>query len=74
VEFAVDNIRKVQWNPEPFQRLVIPEEKRELILALAISHTTQTPGHSFDDFVLGKGRGLIMLLQYEMRLHHILGD
>lgn len=74
MELAVGNIREIQWDPEPFQRLVIPEEKKELILALAISHTTQAPGHSFDNSVLGKGRGLIMLLQYEIRLLHILGD
>jgi hypothetical protein len=67
VEFAVEDISDIQWDPEPFQRLVIPDERKELILALATSHMNQAHDPSFDDFVAGKGRGLIMLLQYEIR-------
>ena len=65
VEFAVADIGIVTWNPEPFQRLAIPERQKRLIRAAAMSHANGD-ANSFDDFVEGKGRGLVMLLQYDM--------
>ncbi len=38
-------------------------QKKQLVLALAKAHLGETSDHTFDDFVVGKGRGLIMLLQ-----------
>lgn len=40
-----------------------PSQKKQLVLALAKAHLGETSDHTFDDFVVGKGRGLIMLLQ-----------
>jgi len=37
--------------------------RKNLVLALAKAHLGETSDHTFDDFVVGKGRGLIMLLQ-----------
>lgn len=65
VEFAIADITDVTWNPEPFQRLAIPERQKRLIRAAAISHVNGN-ANNFDDFVEGKGRGLVMLLQYDM--------
>ena len=33
-------------------------------MALAEMHMDDSPDDSFDDFVSGKGRGLVVLLQY----------
>lgn len=43
--------------------LVIAKEKKDIILALTESRTGQYSGPEFDDVVVGKGRGLIVLLQ-----------
>ncbi|OCL12971.1 P-loop containing nucleoside triphosphate hydrolase protein [Glonium stellatum] len=59
LEFAVDNISDIKWNPLSFQNLAIPEDRKKLVRALAASHAKKA---QFDDFVPGKGRGLIMLL------------
>jgi hypothetical protein len=65
VEFAIADISVVTWNSEPFQRLAIPERQKRLIRSAAISHV-KGDANNFDDFVEGKGRGLVMLLQYDM--------
>ena len=62
VEFAVADITAITWNALLFDHLAIQPKKKKLILALTKSHVSQAPGPSFDDFVVGKGRGLIMLL------------
>lgn len=63
VEFAIDDISNIVWNPSSFANLAIPSQKKQLVLALAKAHLSETSDHTFDDFVVGKGRGLIMLLQ-----------
>ncbi len=50
-----------------FVRLAIPFKKKEVIQALAEAHTGQGSEHTFDDFVVGKGLGLIILLQYGLQ-------
>jgi hypothetical protein len=61
VEFAVDDITKISWNDSLWNHLAIEPRRKKLTLALTASHSQQTPGHSFDDIVIGKGRGLILL-------------
>ena len=63
-EFAVAHIEEIVWDPSPFECLVLPEKQKNIIQALAESQKikTDTP---FDDFVKGKGQGLVILLQYE---------
>ncbi len=63
VEFEVDDISDIVWNPSSFANLAIPSQERQLVLALAKAHLGETFDHTFDDFVAGKGQGLIMLLQ-----------
>lgn len=61
VEFAVDDITDISWNNSLWNHLAIQPKRKNLTLALAASHSQRTPDHSFDDIVIGKGRGLIML-------------
>ena len=64
VEFVVAYIKKVSWNPLPFEYLIIPDKQKDLVRALAESYVTPTSEGQFDDFVQGKGQGLNILLQY----------
>ncbi|KAH7374066.1 hypothetical protein BKA64DRAFT_586823 [Cadophora sp. MPI-SDFR-AT-0126] len=61
LEFAVDDITEISWNDSLWNHLAIEPKQKNLTLALAASHTQQILDHSFDDIVIGKGRGLIML-------------
>ncbi|KAL9126352.1 MAG: hypothetical protein Q9217_004582 [Psora testacea] len=63
LEFAVDDISPIVWNPSSFANLALPPQKKNLVLALAKAHLGETSDRAFDDFVVGKGRGLILLLQ-----------
>lgn len=60
MSFYIDNIQDIVWNTDAFDSLVAPQEQKDLILAFAeAQNKTQT---SFDDFIQGKGKGIIMLL------------
>ena len=71
------DIGNIDWSSLPYDGLTIPDENKEVIMALTesrIGRGDSTPsndvgerqerGALFDDFVEGKGRGLIVLLQY----------
>ncbi|KAF3911588.1 hypothetical protein ABW21_db0208481 [Orbilia brochopaga] len=60
LQFFVDDIEQVVWNTDSFSKLVLPEETKELICGLVESHITNES--HFDDFVEGKGKGLISVL------------
>ncbi|POR33773.1 26S protease regulatory subunit 4 [Tolypocladium paradoxum] len=60
MEFYIDDISDVQFNEGAFSSLVMPEEKKELILAFAQSQVKYKS--AFDDVISGKGKGIIMLL------------
>jgi hypothetical protein len=62
-EFAVRLIKDIDWNPTAFQNLEMPSIKKDIVLALAEANTMPSSTGYFDDFVAGKGRGLIVLLQ-----------
>jgi len=66
-EFAVADIKDINWNPAAFAQLAIPAKQKEVIQALAEAHTSRETEHTFDDFVVGKGLGLIILLQYGLQ-------
>jgi len=75
VEFVVDDIKDIVWNPSCFDNLAIPAAKKRVITALAKAHMSRVPDDAMDDFVVGKGQGLITLLQYGIRrlvLSHML--
>ena len=63
VEFAVAHLRDIIWDPSPFENLVLPDKQKNIIRALAESQKIETD-KSFDDFVKGKGQGLVIFLQY----------
>ncbi|KAK8189296.1 P-loop containing nucleoside triphosphate hydrolase protein [Phyllosticta capitalensis] len=50
-----------EWNTTVFDSLVMDENLKDIIYRLVKAHTSLCPG--FDDFIKGKGRGLIGLLQ-----------
>lgn len=61
-EFAVACIEDIQWSDLPFESLVIPEKKKNVLQALVRRHNPDDTDEAFDDFVEGKGKGLIILL------------
>jgi hypothetical protein len=61
-EFAVADIKEIEWSSLPFDCLSIPEEQRDVIMALVEARLDSSV--AFDDFVAGKGKGINMLLQY----------
>lgn len=109
MEFAVAGIEDIKWSSLPFKCLTIPDEHREVVLALAEArthaeagahaeadaeadteadaeadaeanadadadadtedHISQAPDVAFDDLIEGKGRGLVVLLQYGSPSH-----
>jgi hypothetical protein len=64
VEFAIADIINIEWFSQPFNCLKISDKDKEIIIALAESRTSQLLRNAFNDFVIGKGRGLNILLQY----------
>ncbi|KAH0563232.1 hypothetical protein GP486_002200 [Trichoglossum hirsutum] len=64
VEFAIAHIGDIIWDPSPFENLVLSEKEKNIIRALAESQKIKTD-KPFDDFIKGKGQGLVILLQYD---------
>jgi hypothetical protein len=65
VEFAVEHIREIVFNPGAFDSLVLPESQKTIVKALVESHSgkaanKKTPG--IDDIIRGKGKGLVAVL------------
>jgi hypothetical protein len=56
----VDQITPIKFSDNAFQSLVMPNEKKDLILAFVESQVKHK--NEFDDIIEGKGRGMIMLL------------
>ncbi|KAI9791932.1 MAG: hypothetical protein M1835_008168 [Candelina submexicana] len=67
LEFVVNDITDIVWNPSSFDNLAIPAAKKRVITALTKAHISPSSDGAIDDFVEGKGQGLITLLQYELR-------
>jgi len=61
MEFSVDGVQSFTWNDEPFTNLVLARDQKSLILSLVEAHT-QGISQGFDDFVQGKGQGLVINL------------
>ena len=58
--FSIGSVSAIEYNESAFESLVLPEDHKELILALAESQVQHRD--SFDDVIQGKGKGMIMLL------------
>ncbi|WYZ36905.1 hypothetical protein EsH8_II_000411 [Colletotrichum jinshuiense] len=59
LDFFVEEVQEITWNTTAFDKLVLPEDQKELILAFSES---QLDGSTFDDVISGKGKGIICLL------------
>jgi ATP-dependent Lon protease len=62
VSFKVDSVTEIEWQDDAFDNLVLPASQKSLIQALVQSHKGPGEEGSFDDFIQGKGRGLIINL------------
>jgi SpoVK/Ycf46/Vps4 family AAA+-type ATPase len=60
LNFFVNCVKEIKWQNDAFDRLVLPENQKELILGFTQSQ--QEHRAEFDDVIEGKGRGMIILL------------
>ncbi|KAJ4361057.1 uncharacterized protein N0V89_001626 [Didymosphaeria variabile] len=58
--FFISSVCDITWNEDAFASLVAPQEQKDLILSFAESQVKSRD--DFDDFIQGKGQGIIMLL------------
>jgi len=58
VEMDIDKVNDFEWNEEAFANLVLPPAKKTLIQALVEAHAQKRI--KFDDFISGKGQGLVI--------------
>jgi hypothetical protein len=56
----VDNIENIKWKGDLYDMLQMEPEQKEMVRGIIESHHASSS--SFDDFVPGKGRGLVFLL------------
>ncbi len=61
VEFIVERVEHFSWNDEAFEQLVIPAKNKLVLKTLVESHNAGS-SRKFDDFVTGKGHGLVINL------------
>ena len=54
-----EKIQPVTWNTDAFSNLVLPNERKELLQSLVEAHHMEL---DFDDFIKGKGHGLVINL------------
>jgi hypothetical protein len=62
VEFNVECVSNIEWDDECFNNLAVDTDRKLLITSLVKSHANQREKQRMDDFVAGKGLGLIMNL------------
>ncbi|KAK3329181.1 P-loop containing nucleoside triphosphate hydrolase protein [Apodospora peruviana] len=60
VEFRVDLLQPIKWNPDCFDSLVLDPAIKKTVRALVSTHSQKKD--SFDDIVKGKGQGLVCVL------------
>jgi hypothetical protein len=63
-EFSVSEVEEIEFSISSFGRVLIPEKQKDVILSLTSSHLVSTSDKEFGDIIDGKGRGIIILLQY----------
>jgi hypothetical protein len=71
VEFAVADIGDIKWSLSPSDFFAIPDEDKEIIVALAESRTARVPESMFDEAILSK---IHVLLRYENLDRHARRD
>lgn len=60
LHFYISNLTDIEWNDKAFESLVLPDDIKELVLAFCESQVLNRD--TFDDVIVGKGRGVIILL------------
>lgn len=60
----MESIKEITFSNAPFDMLTVPEAKKKVIKSLAESRVSTRYEGRFDDIIAGKGRGVIILLQY----------
>ncbi|KZT08231.1 P-loop containing nucleoside triphosphate hydrolase protein [Laetiporus sulphureus 93-53] len=60
-EFAIDHVETFEWNDGVFSQLVIPDQHKTILRTLVGSYNAGAAS-GFDDFVNGKGLGLVVNL------------
>lgn len=58
--FFVDFVKEIEWNHNAFDKLVLPDNTKDLLLSFVESQVENKD--TFDDVIQGKGKGIIMLL------------
>ena len=61
MEFSIDHVESFEWNNAAFDHLVIPPAQKTVLKTLVESHDAGASA-KFDDFVAGKGLGLVINL------------
>lgn len=56
----VNGISDIQWDTNAYENLQMDHERKESVRRLVSTHRTFSSG--FDDFISGKGKGLVFLL------------
>ncbi|KAH9914120.1 P-loop containing nucleoside triphosphate hydrolase protein, partial [Fomitopsis serialis] len=59
LKFNVEKVQPIEWSNEPFTNLVLSGNRRDLLRSLVEAHNSNL---NFDDFVKGKGQGLVINL------------
>ena len=59
MEFNVEKIEDIEWNEDAFKNLVLPHDHKYLLQSLVQAHHNEI---GFDDFIKGKGHGLVVNL------------
>ncbi|KAJ7934587.1 P-loop containing nucleoside triphosphate hydrolase protein [Mycena leptocephala] len=59
LEFDITKVAPVSWNADAFANLVVPDEHKNLLRSLIGAHHEKA---GFDDFIRGKGAGLVVNL------------
>ncbi|KAH8112976.1 P-loop containing nucleoside triphosphate hydrolase protein [Phellopilus nigrolimitatus] len=65
VTLGVAHVSPIEWNDEPFANLILSGNQKAVVKALVETHTAdaaKAASQQFDDFVRGKGRGLVINL------------
>ena len=55
MEFVINDITDIVWNPSSFDNLAIPAAKKKVITALTKAHISRASDDVMDDLVEGKG-------------------
>ncbi|KAF2623289.1 hypothetical protein BU25DRAFT_414542 [Macroventuria anomochaeta] len=61
LEFSLSGIEEIQWNPEAFDSLVLPDKIKSNLKGLVSSHRFNA-ARTIDDVIQGKGKGLNVVL------------